>query len=188
MMTFVKPSEVIKRIRAIIPSFADRVAGAAQFDAIEDIARIDLPACFVMLTDSNADTVSIQTQLKQDIYHGMDVLVVLDAVDIRKQEAEEVMVGFKEILIYALNGWLPDNADTSGSPLRFVGDIWRSTDRARYMRIFRFIQDYTWNQGDDGSNEDDTLGNFDTFISSVVEPEGAEGKTLPIEIHDMYVE
>lgn len=181
-MTFLTPSDLIKRIREIVPGFADRVAGAAQYDAIEDIAKISLPACFVMLTDNAAETISNQTSLKQDVAHGFDVVVILDGVDKRKQEAEEAVVAFKEMLLYALNGWLPEDADEDAAPLEFNGDIYRDANAARYVRVFRFSQDYAWASDTDGHHADD-LPNFDKFFADITF--GTEG-VLPVQITDLY--
>lgn len=188
-VNFLPPSEVIKQIRATVPSFADRVAGAAQFDAIEDIQNCAVPACFVMLSDNTAETLSMQTSLTQDVFHGFDVMLVLDSVDRRKQEAEEVSTVFKGMLLHALNGWKPvqgteegDPDYTASSPLEFIGDSYVDSDRSRYVRTYRFIQDARWCSNGDGVGEggQGDLGNFDTFLASILV--NNTDKALPVEI------
>ncbi len=188
MMQFIPPSIVIERIREIVPSFSDRVAGAGQFEAIGDIQECPSPSCFVLLSDNTADTISMQTSLQQNVFHGFDVLLVLEAIDRRKQEAEEVSIMFKAMILNALNGWKPsDEIYDSSDPLKFIGDSYVSTDRSRYVRVFKFIQDYYWD-GNSGEGEGPhELGIFDKFFADLVLEDSSES-TLPIQMQatDIY--
>jgi hypothetical protein len=131
MIRFIKPSEVIDRIRStIVQATADleippgfktydqRVGGSAYLSSItdSDIQNFPTPSIIVGLTDNgvvNKKTITVH----QEIYHGFDVILILDTVDSRKQTAEEKAVVFKELLIYCLNGWKPDGYGAA-TPLR----------------------------------------------------------------------
>ena len=162
---FIPPSLVIERLRAEIPLFADRIAGAAQFEAIEDIQNCDVPALFVLLRDNDAETISNQTSLRQEVDHGFELLLVQDSYDVRKQEAEEISVMFKALILDALNGWLPAGYENS-DPLEFGGDSFIESDRSRYVRRYTFNAPVTWcgnSQEDDGQ----ALGIFDKFFADL---------------------
>jgi hypothetical protein len=181
---FIPPSEVIKRLRTKIPLFANRIAGAAQFEAIEDIQNCAVPAMFVLLMDNVADTISNQTSLRQTVWHGFDILLVQDAVDKRKQEAEEISVVMKALVVDALNGWLPAGYTNTG-PLEFQGDSFVESDRSRYVRRYAFLSDTTW-CGVDQDDSEQPLGIFDKFYADLLLADHEEALALNIQITNLY--
>jgi hypothetical protein len=201
MVTFIKPSDVIKRIKETIlaaeatldlppgfDSYANRVAGSAYLEDITEtgIQNLKSPSCFVTLTDGTTTTNVIET-VDQDIFHGFDIIVILDTEDRRKQTAEENIIAFKEILLYCLNGWEPVGYECS-SPLRFVGDATVFSDKAKYIRVFTFMQDTRFIASKDGlGNQDDyDIQNFENFLATLYATEqGEDGPAVGLQVIDM---
>jgi hypothetical protein len=181
---FIPPSVIITRLRSSIPSFANRIAGAAQFDAIEDIQNCTVPALFVLLQDNTTDTLSNQTSLRQDVGHGFDILLVQDSKDLRKQEAEEISVGFKGLILDSLNGWLPAGYGNS-DPLEFQGDDFVESDRSRYVRRYEFTSNAIWCGGED-ENTGQALGIFDKFFAGVLLADHEDALAINIEIQNLH--
>ena len=182
MVYFIKPSDVIKRIRSTIvtieatldlpagfKSYGQNVGGSAFLNSITDtdVQNFPTPSCFVVLTD-NTNNTNRTEKVDQDVFHGFDIVVVLDTVDSRQQEAEERIVTFKELLIYCLNGWKPTKY-TDGSPLRLVGDSTVFSDKSKYVRVFTFAQDTRFNSCADGyhDNTEFDLQNFENFFADL---------------------
>lgn len=171
---FIAPQTIIERLRDKMPTFADRVAGGSQFDVFEDDTQIPKPACFVMLGNNTTDTLSIFTGIQQRIQHSFDIVIYLDAVDIRKQEPEDLSVAFKRDLIKYLNGWKPTTS-THCSPLEFVGDQLHETSPDTYARIYQFTQTVDFNSSLDGEGDIgdiNDLPDFDTLIGPILVGDG----------------
>jgi hypothetical protein len=201
MVTFIKPSEVIIRIKETIlaaeanldlppgfVSYSERVAGSAYLEDITEtgIQNLKTPSCFVTLTDGTATTNVIET-VDQDIFHGFDIIVILDTQDRRKQTAEENIIPFKEILLYCLNGWEPVGYPCS-SPLRFIGDTTVFSDKSKYVRVFTFIQDTRFIASQDslGNQDEYDLQNFEKFLATLYATEqGEDGPAVGVQVIDM---
>jgi len=184
MVYFIKPSEVIERLRTVIAaaeaamdlpsgfvSFSNRIGGSGKLDQLtdSDVQNFPTPSCFVTLTDNSAVTTSVAV-VEQDIFHGFDITVVLDTVDTRHQQAEESIVPFKELIIYCLNGWKPtDSKYSSASPLRLVGDSTMFSDGSKYVRTFTFAQEIRFKACEDGYNDqaDFDIQNFENFFAEL---------------------
>jgi hypothetical protein len=181
---FIPPSIIIERLRTSIPSFANRIAGAAQFDAIEDIQNCEVPALFVLLQDNTAETLANQTSIRQEVAQGFDILLVLDSVDLRKQEPEEISVGFKAEILNSLNGWKPSGYDNS-DPLEFQGDSFVESDRSRYVRRYEFMSNSIWCGGED-QNTGQALGIFNTFLADLLLADHEDALALNVQIDNLY--
>lgn len=182
MVTFIKPSDVIKRIRSTIAlaeanldlpegfvSYAQRVGGSSHIADIteENVQALPTPSCFVTLEDGTANTNRTEV-LEQDLFDGFNITIILDAVDRRKQTAEEHIVIFKELLLYCLNGWSPSGYP-SASPLRFVTDYTAFSGRDKYVRVFKFMYDTRFAVPEDLIDTNDyDLRNFEKFISDLL--------------------
>jgi len=204
MVHFIKPSEVIERIRTtIVAATADleipvgfdtydqRVGGSAYLSSITDadIQNFPTPSIFVSLTDNGVFNRQ-KERVDQDIFHGFDIVLVLDTVDSRKQTAEEGAITFKELLIYCLNGWKPIGYP-SGTPLRLVGDSTVFSDKSKYVRVFTFEQDVHFNACEDGMccAADFDVQNFENFFADLYATElGLEGLDTKLQVTDLYEE
>ncbi len=203
MIEFIKPSEVIERIRETISiaeadlslpdgfvTYADRVGGSAEANAItqENVQSLPSPSVFVTLIDGSALTNSY-TDLDQDIYHGFSIIVILNTKDSRKQTAEETIVTMKELLLYCLNGWKPIKY-TSANSLRYTDDYTIATDRTTYVQAFNFIYTTHFIASEDGLGvlpEEYNIENFDTFFANLFATEtGLDGMSIGVEATDLY--
>ena len=163
----IPPNVIIEYLRTKMSSFSSRVAGAATYDSMED-SRFAVPCCFVMLGNNGAETLSVQAGIQQRVGHSFDIVLYLNPVDVRKQEAEDVSVAFKRDLIKYLNGWVPDGF-TNASPLEFVGDQLHPTTPDRYARIYQFAQNMDFLSSIDGDTDVyNALPDFESLIGPIV--------------------
>jgi hypothetical protein len=167
-----------------MPQFANRIAGAAQFEAIEDIQNCVVPALFVLLRDNVAETIANQTSLRQEVDHGFDILLVQESFDLRKQEAEEISVVFKGLLLDALNGWLPAGYDNA-APLEFGGDSFIEADRSRYVRMYTFNAPETW-CGNNNEDDGQALGDFDKFFADLLIADHDDAPASQVQLNNLY--
>ena len=196
---FIKPSEVIERIRQTITlaeanlslppefdSYSQNVGGSAYISELTEanIQELPSPSCFVVLSDGTANTKVIEN-LDQDIFHGFDIVVVIDTEDRRKQTAEETIVTFKALLLYCLNGWKPLGY-ACASPLRYVGDSTVFSDKPKYVRVFTFVQDTRFIASQDALGdlpEDYDLQNFENFFADLFASEHED--PIQLQVLDM---
>lgn len=189
MITFPKPSDIIIQIKQTIaratadlelpPDFVtyeQRVGGSGYLSEITetDIQNMQTPSVFVVLSDNTTDTID-PLAVRQHIYHGFDIVVVLDTKDSRKQSVEEQAVFFKDLLVYSLNGYMPFNHETGEeyagiSPLRFLGDSTIYSDKTKYVRLFQFVTDSIFEYCQDGMSQDDdyNLDYFRSFFADMI--------------------
>jgi len=186
MVRFTKPSDVIERLRTTIAlveaavgippegSFQTRVLGTGRIEEIteSELQRLPRPCLLVSLMDTSTETTNTYP-VHQHILHGFDIGLVLDTKDARQQYAEEKVPYFKEMLVYALNGWLPRDyqTDTGLSPFRFLGDIGLFSDKSSYVRLFSFVQDAQFSALQDGLGSTETelnLANFESFYADMI--------------------
>lgn len=189
MIVFPKPSDIIIQIKKTIAqatadlqlppefiTYEQRVGGSGYLSEITetDIQNMQTPSVFVVLADNVTDTLH-PISVTQNIYHGFDILVVLDTKDSRKQSVEEQAVVFKDLLVYSLNGFLPFNPDTGEpyegiTPLRFTGDSTIYSDKTKYIRLFQFELDARFVYCEDGMLQDDeyNLDYFRSFFADMI--------------------
>lgn len=133
-----KTSTLIARIRAQCPSFANRVAGAAEFmAAVEYADDLALPHAFVMrLADAPQDS-STAGQVLQVIEELFGVVVAVDnTTDQRGQGADDALDDLLVELQGALVGWQPD---ALYQDMEYRGSTLLDMDRARLWRQFDFV-------------------------------------------------
>lgn len=99
---------VIERIRATCPSFAQRVAGAAEFAALPQNAKVALPAAFVIPMDDRAGEQESQNRYRQALTDRVAVVMVLDnSADRRGQAAVTTVHSLRAELWRSLLLWPP---------------------------------------------------------------------------------
>ncbi|SEC73869.1 phage tail terminator protein [Pseudomonas anguilliseptica] len=99
---------VIERIRATCPSFAQRVAGAAEFAALPQNAKVALPAAFVIPMDDRAGEQESMNRYRQSLIDRVAVVMVLDnAADRRGQAAVTTVDNLRRELWRSLLLWPP---------------------------------------------------------------------------------
>lgn len=99
---------VIERIRATCPSFAQRVAGAAEFAALPQNAKVALPAAFVIPMDDRTGEQESQNRYRQALTDRVAVVMVLDnSADRRGQAAVTTVHSLRAELWRSLLLWPP---------------------------------------------------------------------------------
>lgn len=78
---------VIARLRATCPSFGQRVAGAAEFAALPQNAKVTLPAAFVIPMDDRAEAQESMNRYRQALTDRVAVVMVLDNTADRRGQA-----------------------------------------------------------------------------------------------------
>lgn len=127
---------VIARIRQACPSFALRVAGAAEFAALPQNAKVALPAAFVIPMDDQAGEQESQNRYRQVLTDRVAVVVVLDnSADRRGQAAVTTVDGIRAELWRALLLW-PPGPEYDG--LFYEGGQGLQMDAARLYYQFEF--------------------------------------------------
>jgi len=128
---------IIERLRTALPSWGNRIAGAAEYEAVEDAARLAVPAMYVILGNDTADTRSNPTFLA-DIEELFSIIVVLDnKTDRRGQTAQDQIHTIRAALFTAILNY---KNDPDAHTLEYVGSRMMSMNKARYFHEFTFRQ------------------------------------------------
>jgi hypothetical protein len=201
MVYFIKPSDIITRLRSTIAqaesnltlpegfvSYSNRVAGSAYVSGLTEtnIQQMQTPCCFVTLANGYTISNSMEN-LDQNIINGFDVILVLDTVDPRKQTAEEISIGFRNIITYCLNGWKVPNYPAA-SPLRLVSDSTVYADKSKYVRVMTFMYDVKFIASEDllKDETDFNMANFERFFADLLI--GETEREVGLQVTDMYDE
>jgi len=137
---------IIEQLRSQLTSWGDRIAGAAEFAAIEDKVRLSLPAMYVQLTqDEVVREVSISPTIQQDIADRLVITVILANEDIRGQSAQDQIDGIRKALFASILNWTSEKYKYA---FQYVGGRMISMDRARYFHEFEFKQIYRIDETD----------------------------------------
>lgn len=127
---------VITRIKLKCPSFNQRVAGAGEFAALPQNAKVSLPAAFVIPMDDQAGEQQSANRYRQAITDRVAVVVVLDnSADRRGQAAVTSVHGIRAELWQALLIW-PPGPEYDG--LMYEGGQALDMDAARLYYQFEF--------------------------------------------------
>lgn len=195
-MRFLTTTEIIERLKATINGIGNRVGGADNFEDVEDSARLETPALYVILGDCTASNDSLQTGVQQTIRHEFEIILHIDKTDRRGQHEDVTALKFRMALIRALNGFLPD-PDLATSPsvnchstvLFFAGDNFISEDRANYFRNYIFAQEYNFDSSEDAlamlGNYDD-LDDFDSLCADIIIDPNPDVKDVQIVLTDIH--
>ncbi len=127
---------VITRLRVACPSFAGRVAGAAEFAGLPPNSKVALPAAFVIPNADQAGQQQSQNRYRQTITDRIAIVVVLDnSADRRGQAAVAEIHDIRAELWRALLLW-PPGPEYDG--LVYEGGQGVDMDAARLYYQFEF--------------------------------------------------
>lgn len=128
---------VIQALRARCPSFANRVAGAAEYKPLPESAALSVPCAFVIPLDDNPSENKSQNVTRQAMTESFAVIVAIsNTTDERGQAAAYSTDTIRAALWAALLGWSPDEAIYDG--ITYEGGSLLSLDRARLWYQFEF--------------------------------------------------
>lgn len=131
-----KLNPVVAQLRATCPTFAHRVTGGIDWDAVAESAKLDLPAAYVIASADAADDNEAQNTVVQRITDQFAVVVVLEATDERGQEANDLLHDIRAELWRSLIGWKPAPEYT---PLEYGKGALLHISRARVVYQMTFV-------------------------------------------------
>lgn len=139
--------EVIAALRDRCPTFAKRVAGAAEFNALSENAKLAVPAAYVLPLDDKPGDANTNAGFRQTLRDSFGVVVALDnQADQRGQKATSDAVRvIRPELFRALLGWDPD--DDHG-PITYEGGQLQDMNRSVLWYRFEFGADTVIEQAD----------------------------------------
>lgn len=127
---------IISALRTRCPTFATRVAGAAQFKLLPENASLAVPCAFVIPLDDNPQDSMAMNSVRQALKDSFAVVVAVSNVaDEKGQGSASNIHSLRAELWAALLGWRPD--------LRYDGITYEGgqalgLDRARLWYQFEF--------------------------------------------------
>lgn len=131
---------IIAHLRARCPSFAQRIAGAAEYGAMRASTALAVPCAFVIPVDDNPEPNSSQNGVRQRLVEAFGVVVCLSNVaDERGQASYRTVHQIRAELWAALLGWRP--SDQHGL-VEYQGGNLQDLDRARLWWQFEFATDF----------------------------------------------
>lgn len=134
-----KLNPIVAHLRATCPSFAGRVAGGIDWDAVVESAKLDLPAAYVIASADVAAPNQAQNTVLQVITDQVSVVIVLEPKDERGQEANDLLHDIRAELWRALVGWRPG---PEYNPIEYGKGALLHISRARVVYQFNFFADF----------------------------------------------
>lgn len=119
-----------------VSTFAERIAGAAEFKRLPETANLVMPAAYVVPLDDDAGEQQSENGYSQIVRDGFGVIVVMsNAPDERGQGSIVSVSAIRAVLWSALLAWKPD---ASHGPVQYEGGQLIDLDRARMYYQFEF--------------------------------------------------
>lgn len=134
-----KLNPIVAHLRKWCPSFAGRVAGGIDWDAVVESAQLALPAAYVIATADAATPSKAQNRVIQEITDQFNVVIVLDTSDERGQEDNEILHDIRGELWLALVGFTPSPEYT---PIEYGKGALLHISRARVVYQFTFFSEF----------------------------------------------
>ena len=175
---------VVAAVRQRCPSFASRVAGAAEYTAALSATALPVPFAFVIPLDDSAGESQSENTLRQALTDSFAVVVAVSNVsDERGQAGTAAVSTLRRELWAALLGWEPGPAYGA---LHYQGGSLRDLDRARLWYQFEFGAETAIGPEDGWQGDIDALPDLDQVVISVdvidpmvdpqLQPHGPDGR------------
>lgn len=134
-----KLNPIVAHLRETCPTFAGRVTGGIDWDAVVDSAQLALPAAYVIATADAAEPSKAQNMVLQTITDQFNVVIVLAASDERGQEDNDLLHDIRAELWRALVGWEPGPEYTR---IEYGKGALLHISRARVVYQFTFFSEF----------------------------------------------
>lgn len=119
-----------------VATFAERIAGAAEFKQLPEAANLVMPAAYVVPLDDDAGEQQSENGYSQIVRDGFGVVVVIsNTPDERGQGSIVSVSAIRAVLWAALLAWKPD---ATHGPIQYEGGQLLAMDRARLYYQFEF--------------------------------------------------
>lgn len=177
---------IIAQLRALCPSLARRVAGAAEFKPVQEAAALPVPCAFVIPLDDKPEPPKALNAVGQEMTDSFAVIVALDnRTDERGQGATASVHAIRTELWRALLGWVPGpvntvNPTTEYNGIHYEGGSLLALDRARLWYQFEFGAQL-WIGASDGW-EAAALDALPTFGTTDADGSWLPGSALAVEV------
>jgi hypothetical protein len=102
-----KLTPIVAHLRETCPTFAERVTGGIDWDAVVESAKLPLPAAYVIASADAAMPSKAQNMVLQNITDQFSVVIVLSTSDERGQEDNDKLHDIRAELWRSLVGWVP---------------------------------------------------------------------------------
>ena len=156
---------IVAAVRQRCPSFADRVAGAAEYTAAQASTALALPYAFVIPLDDTAGESMSENTLRQPLTDAFAVVVAVSNVaDPRGQAGTAAVEALRRELWSALLGWQPG---PEYDAVRYQGGSLQALDRARLWYQFEFEAETAIGPEDGWQGDIDALPHLDQVVISV---------------------
>lgn len=131
---------IIAHLRARCPTFAQRVAGAAEYAAARESTALAVPFAFVIPVDDEPEPNAAENGISQRLVETFGVVVaVSNATDERGQASAKAIHQVRAELWAALLGWRPT---PQHGLIAYEGGNLLGLDRARMWWQFEFSTDF----------------------------------------------
>ncbi|MGG7557780.1 phage tail terminator protein [Pseudomonas sp. ES3] len=134
-----KLNPIVAHLRATCPSFAQRISGGIDWDAVVESAQLALPAAYVIASADAAAPSRAQNATIQDITEQFAVVIVLDTSDERGQQDNDLLHDLRAELWRALVGWRPGE---DYDPIEYDKGSLLHISRARLVFQFTFFSGF----------------------------------------------
>ena len=134
-----KLNPIVAHLRLTCPTFAGRIAGGIDWDAVVDSAQLELPAAYVIATADAASPSRAQNMVIQDITDQFNVVIVLKTSDERGQADNDLLHDIRAELWRALVGWMPGPEYTH---IEYGKGALLHISRARVVYQFTFFSEF----------------------------------------------
>lgn len=180
-----KLSTVVEQLRTKCPIFETRVAGAAEFRPLGEVAKLTVPAAYVIPLHDNVGVNKSQTDYWQDVTDAFSVVVALDnRFDERGQTASyDAVHDIRHLLFKALLGWSPAQEYTRG--VTYEGGVLLDMNRALLYYKFDFSADMEISETDTQQWDDlNALPYLKTVYIDVdlIDPGSGPDKTIDFQV------
>lgn len=128
-------SPVVAHLRARCPSFARRVAGGLDLDALLESTNLAMPAAYVVMESDQADGFKYENAVAQDVVDQFAVYVAMGTTDEAGRVSADQAHGFRAELCRALVGWRPA---AGYDPALYRGGELVAFNRARQVYRYEF--------------------------------------------------
>ncbi|MGN8030883.1 phage tail terminator protein [Pseudomonas sp. 22189] len=134
-----KLNPIVAHLRLTCPTFAGRISGGIDWDAVVDSAQLELPAAYVIATADAATPSKAQNMVIQDITDQFNVVIVLKTSDERGQADNDLLHDIRAELWRALVGWMPGSEYTQ---IEYGKGALLHISRARVVYQFTFFSEF----------------------------------------------
>ena len=144
---------IIARLRLKCPAFSERVAGAAEFSAIPEGAKLPVPAAYVIPLDDSADKRASSHDGYQEITDNFAIILYIDnSDDARGYAGWSAVAALRAQVWNAIVFW---RVTEDYEPIEYTGGHLQNMDRARLYYQLEFSMGSAITRSEVYSPEDD---------------------------------